>query len=309
MAGSLHPVLARAVLAGTLLVGPLLASGCVLDRTGQSASETWHREMLLQRTRTDNLEAQFSDLEGRVDQLEELTRARGQDEIMRMETLDQLRTEVANLRGDMEVLNHDVGAKVDDSQARARDAAFRLQWLEDRTNQVEKSLGLKPTPPPVVDTDTETTDGGAVPADGGSDSGQATPPADGGAVTEEPQAVTEPAAMIKLAEEHLAAGRNKAAEAVLKRFIDLHPDDPKVAEVKYRYAEAAFNDKQYQAAVLRFQEVIDTYKDSPWAPWAMLRQGECFDQQGQKENAKLFYEDVVRIWPKSKAAKEARTRM
>ena len=42
---------------------------------------------------------------------------------------------------------------------------------------------------------------------------------------------------------------------------------------------------------------------------AMLRQGECFEAQDQPENARLFYEDVVRLWPKSKAAKEARKKM
>lgn len=290
---------------------PLALGGCVLDRTGQSASEAWHREMLLQRTRTDNLEAQFTEIEARTDQLEELTRARGQDEIMRMETLDQLRTEVANMRGDVEVLSHDVVKRVDEGAARADDAAFRLQWLEDRANQLEKSLGLKPTAPPVLAEAAPAGEGTAEGTDGGgTDTGTgeevATDGGEGAPVAEE---VTDPAAMIALAEEHLAGGRNKAAEAVLNRFIELHPKDEKVAEARYRLAEAAFNGGEYQSAVLRFQEVIDQHKDSPWAPWAMLRQGECFDKQGQEENAQLFYEDVVRIWPKSKAAKEARGRL
>jgi TolA-binding protein len=61
--------------------------------------------------------------------------------------------------------------------------------------------------------------------------------------------------------------------------------------------------------VLRFQEVIDKHKSSPWAAYAMLRQGECFEAQGQKDNARLFYEDVVRLYPKSKAAKEAKAKL
>ncbi|NOY25646.1 MAG: tetratricopeptide repeat protein [Oligoflexia bacterium] len=292
------------------LLLPLLitTSGCVLDRTGQSASETWHREALLQRTRTDNLENQFTEIEARVDQLEELTRARGQDEIMRMETLDQVRTEVANIRGDVEVLNHDIGRKVIQGAAQAEDAAYRLQWLEDRTAQLESSLGLEPTPPPVIVADEADADTGdtADSADGGT---QDTSPGDQDRPLTTATAVTDPDEMLALAKEHLAAGRNQAAEAVLNRLVKLHPDDANLAEVRYRLAEASFNAGEYQAAVLRFQEVIDRYKKSAWAPWAMLRQGECFDKQGQPDNAKLFYEDVVRLWPKSKAAKDARGRL
>ncbi len=288
-----------------------LGGACVLDRTGLSASETWHREMLLQRTRTENLEAQFGEIEARIDQLEELTRARGQEEIMRMETLDQLRTEVARIRGDVEVLTHDLGRKVDDGSARAKDAAFRLEWLESRAEQLEASLGLEPPPPPEVVED-EAGDTGATTEAGDTGSTEAVDGDEGladGDATEEPTKASTPEEMIALAEEHLAAGRSKAADAVLSRFIAQHPDHERIAEARYRWAEAAFNGAEYQSAVLRFQEVIDSHKDSPWAPWAMLRQGECFDKQGQKDNARLFYEDVVRIWPKSKAAKEARARL
>ena len=119
----------------------------------------------------------------------------------------------------------------------------------------------------------------------------------------------DPEALIALAEEHLAAGREKPAEAVLNRFLDRHPDHERVPEALYRRAEAAFNAEDYSGAVLRFQEVIDGHKDNPWAAWAMLRQGECFEAQDQPENARLFYEDVERLWPKSKAAKEARKKL
>lgn len=294
-----------------LLLLPLSTSlGCVLDRTGQSASETWHREMLLQRTRTESLTTQFTEIEARIDQLEELTRARGQEEILRMETMDQLRTEVANIRGDVELLNHGLARKVEDGVARADDAAFRLAWLEARADQLEASLGLEPPAPPVVETEQDEGDTGVAETEGDGDETVEGDETDAGEGEDAASAaVTDPDGMIKLAEEHLAAGRAKAAEAVLVRFLEKYPDHEKAAEARYRWAEAAFNGGEYQAAVLRFQEVIDQHKESAWAPWAMLRQGECFDKQGQSANARLFYEDVVRIWPKSKAAKEARSRM
>ena len=38
----------------------------------------------------------------------------------------------------------------------------------------------------------------------------------------------------------------------------------------------------------------------------MFRQGEVFAAQGQTDNARVFYGEVIRIYPKSRAAKAAR---
>jgi tol-pal system protein YbgF len=290
-----------------------LTTGCVLDRTGQSASEVYRRELALQGARVTNLETQFDALDGRVAQMEELNRARGQQEILKMETLEQVRAEVARMRGEVEVMAHDFGKSEADTVAMQEDAALRLQWLETRADQLEKAMGLQTPPPPIAS---------EAPAGGESDGTDVEPATAGGGstgkvvlgggdteATDDAGGITDPDALIKLAEEHLAAGREAAAEAVLNRFLDLHPKHERVPEAKYRRAEAAFNEARYAAAVLRFQEVIDGHKKSKWAPWAMLRQGECFEAQGQDANAKLFYEDVVRMWPKSQAAGEARGKL
>jgi len=289
----------------------LLGGGCVLDRTGQSATAGLHRELAVHSARIQNVEAGFDSLDGRVAQLEELTRDRGQEEILRMETLDQLRQEVARLRGDLEVLQHESDQLTLDGFTRDEDATFRLTWLETRATQLEAVMGLEPPPPPTADELAEAAAEGE--AEGEGDSGADTGDADGGEPVEpppdEPVSTEVPDDLITLAEGHLAAGRNKAAIAVLNRFLELHPDHKRAAEATYRRAEAHFNAESYQSAVLRFQEVIDGFKDTPWAAWAMLRQGECFDAQGQGDSARLFYEDVVRLWPKSKAAKEAKAKL
>lgn len=296
----------------------LSAAGCVLDRTGQSATEAYRRELLVQASRLDNLDNLMDRADARLSQLEEVTRARGQEEILKMESMDQVRQEVSRLRGDLEVLSHNVDQSGTTSRSSAEDAQFRLAWLELRADQVEKSLGLKAPPPPKKDVEGAAAVEGAAGALGvaeGAAGAAAGGGAEGGLLTE---GVTAPPVeelpadadgLMKLAEEHLAAGRSPAAEAVLNRFLKEFPDNARVPEAKYRLAEAAFNAKDYTGAVLRFQAVIDQHRDSAWAPWAMLRQGECFDAQGQSANAKLFYEDVIRLYPKAKAAKEAKQKL
>lgn len=300
-----------------LLLLSLLLGGCVLDRTGQSATEAFRRDMILHATRLNNLENQFDQLEARTAHLEELSRARGQDEILRMETLEELRGEVARFRGELEVLGHNYTRQVGDLSALSADASFRLQWLEDRAAQLEEHLRLNPPPPPEPPTSSVAPSqvGGGTGQVGGGGTGQlssgggGTGQVGGGGGNSDVEGVTDAAVLLTRAEEHLAASREKPAEALLKRFMELHPTHADLPQAMYRYAEAAFNAKDYSAAVLRFQEVIDTHKDSRWAAWAMLRQGECFDAQNEPENARLFYEDVLRIWPGSDAAKEARQKL
>ncbi len=55
--------------------------------------------------------------------------------------------------------------------------------------------------------------------------------------------------------------------------------------------------------------VVGRRPPPPRAPPALLRQGDCFDGMGRKEDATIFYEDVIRRYPKSKAAKTAKSRL
>jgi len=296
-----------------------LLSGCVLDRTGQSSTANFQRQIQEHAAKLETINSALDKADARIGQLEELTRARGQDEIQKMETIDQLRDEVGRLRGDLEVLNHDWESGKSAREASANDEQYRLAWLESRADALEKSLGLKTPPPPTglgangaggagttaaVDQATANA-GGQQGAVGTTPVGTGTTPAANPVDTQE----LDPDAMLALAADHLAGGREEAAEAVLTRFLKEYPDNARVDEAKYRLAEARFNAKNYPAAVIAFQRVIDEHKDSPWAAWAMLRQGECFEKQGQKENARLFYEDTLRLYPKSKAAKEAKTKL
>ncbi len=282
----------------------LFLAGCVWDRTGQSATEAWRREMAIQSTRTQTLQAAVEDALVRVEQLEEVTRARGQDEILRMETMDQLRNEVARLRGDLEVLQHEAGITTESSGAFREDAEFRLAWLEARAQALEESLGMEPPEPPVLadadDTGLDEPDDGD-PDDGGED------PEDGS--SEDPEDPAVPATFedrLALAQEHMKEGRYLPARAILKKLIGADEAAEQLHEIRYLIAETHFREGEYQSAILAYQEVVDHHGDSDRAPWAMLRQGECFEALGQRDNAVLFYDDVMRLFPRSKAAKEAK---
>ena len=308
----------------------VLAMGCVLDRTQQSAPAKMEQEIRDNAVRAYNVEQQFLQVEARVNQLEELNRSSGKRKIMQMETIEELRGEVVRLRGSLEVLTHDASQGAKGLQGAVDDARFRVLWLESRADQLEQSLGIKPPAPPATVASapmtTESSWGGEsgaptageLPTASGVISEPSTPTAEPVAVSEpeEPAAppdadpVTEPAldpdVLLDKAKAQIKAGNTTGAETMLNRFLVAFPNHARADEATYRRAEASKEAGDHEKAVLRYQEVIDQFKASSFAPWAMFRQGEVFEAQGQADNARVFYGEVIRIYPKSRAAKAAR---
>ncbi len=288
---------------------------CVLDRTGQSASERMRRELVDHGTRVANLEAQFIQVEARVNQLEDLTRSQGQTDIMKMESLDELRTALSRIRGKVEVLGHEVGEGGEDLRARAEDVAYRVQWLESRAEQLENALGLQPpSPPPVVTAGQEggqqpqgQMEGGAVDRAPGVQ--EAAPQPGPRVVTIGGDSKPNPDTMVDGAKGLLDQDNPSGAEQMLERFLQLHPTHGRVAEARYLRAGAAKKAGKYPTAILRYQEVIDQHKMTPWASWAMYKQGECFGLQGKLGNARVFFNEVIRIFPGSPAAAAAKQQL
>ena len=313
-----------------------ISLACVLDRTSQSAPAQMQREIRDNAVRVYNVEQQFVQVEARVNQLEELNRSSGKRKILQMETLEEVRGEVVKLRGALEVLTHDAEQGSKDLKGTVEDARFRVLWLETRADQLERSLGMKTPPPPAMPTEApspgdtqsgETTEsanntattaaGSDLPvmpvgaSDGVADAAPAEPPVEPESTTEAiVDPVTEPALdpgeVLNTVKKQLKKGNHVGAETLLNRFLDAFPNHARADEATYRRAEASKVAGDYEKAVLRYQEVIDQFKASSFAPWAMLRQGEVFDAQGQKDNANVFYGEVIRIYPKTRAAKAAR---
>ena len=269
-----------------------LALACVLDRTGQSATSAYERELALQATYSQALEKEAETVRLRVDQLEEINRYRGQQEAEKLENLDQVQDELQRLRGLLEEEQFKAQQAADDRLALDEDTAFRIEYLELRVVTLERSLGLQAPPPPDQGSGVTVDPGGEVQL-------VPDPPV-------EVELGASPAVLIKRAEEALAKDQPAVARALLTRLLKESPSDPLAAKARYRLAESWFNEGQYQRAILAFEEVVSKHPKTEWAPWAMVRQGECFAKLGQQEEARLFWQDVVDRYPKSQAATDAK---
>ncbi len=293
------PLMQRSQRVLVLGLAALVASGCVVNRTGQSATGQMEKELAEHQRRVNELEAGSEDVSRRVGQLEEVTRSRGQEDILRMDTMEQLRQEVANARGDFEVLQHDYSTFEAAGLGYQQDADWRMGYLELRVANLEKSLGVRAPPPPSKD---------------GSEAAAVSQPT-GVAVTSPPPVAPEaplastPDEYFALITQNLQDGKGAAARAVAQRFIRENPKSDRVAEALYRIAESYQNESDFVSSVQAFQAVIDAAGTSTWAPWSMLRQGECMSALGRPDDAKVFWRATADKYPKSKAAKEARTHL
>lgn len=296
--------------------------GCPKDRTGLSGTE----DLVQSINEVESLVLKMNEVEQRISKIENVTRARGQDEILKLESLDQVRVEVANMRGEMERMQFQMGQMNDTVKSQQEDAQFRLDWLEQRAVQIENALGVvAPQPgevvsvnpvdpsinqPPSLGPDDQIIDADSQ-NESASDTNEGTeqPKRSTATTNETTESAVTAESLLQLAKDHLVAGREAAAEAVLNRILTEFPRSSIEPEVRYRLAEAAFNSKQYAESARRFQDVLNRFPTSSFASWSLLRQGECFEAMGQKENAEIFYNDVIAEYPKSKAAKEAKTKL
>ena len=235
------------------------------------------RQVSTAQLRVAEVEAQLVEAEVQIDQLQEWVSHQGQSQADRLENLDQVNAEVARLRGAIEVMQFELAQVKQAVEEQQLGQEKRQLYDELRLSKLESFLGVTPPPAP---TDADL---GMGPSDG-------TPPADGTGEPEAPADVPADAnGKLELAVEHMAAGRQGVARAILKGAIAAHVGSKEMPEIRYRLAETYFNDESWASAVSEFNKVINNHPSSEWACWSYYRQGEAFELLGKRDGAKAFY--------------------
>ncbi len=270
-----------------LLLG--LLPGCAWFTANSAVTSEYSRQVSVAAMRSAELEGQFALAEQRIAQLEETVRLQGQNQAEKLENIDQVNTEIGSLRGQLEEMKFKLQEMQDSLGTDEIEKERRQLHVERRVKQVEDFLKIRPPPPPTNE-------------ELGLEPGVGTP----GDAT--PQAPATPEEALDLAADHMAAGRQGVARALLERVITDHPGAAELAEVRYRIGETWFNEGQFKRAVGAFQAVVDNHSTSDWAAWAMYRQGESFSSLDEPSKARLFWDELISKYPKSGAAKEAKSK-
>jgi len=115
-----------------------------------------------------------------------------------------------------------------------------------------------------------------------------------------------PEALYQQGYDAFKAGQGAKAREFFASFLLQHPKHSLAANAQYWIGESYYAEKNYEQAVLEFQEVIKTYPDKDKVPAAMLKQGMAFRELGDSKSANYIMKKLVEEHPKSEEAKIAK---
>jgi tol-pal system protein YbgF len=234
-------------------------------------------------------------------QINELQKSTSQSLIEQSRQIDQLNREVAELRGQVEVLVNQV------SELDKRQKDFYLD-LDNRLQAVEASKG-KPVPKPIAT---------LVPAEpkagDKADIKPEAPKADGNpdVKAESKPASDDPAAALKAYEAALGlfkAGKYKDAVVAFDRFGKNFADSDQAPAAQFWLGNSYYALGDCKQVISSQQRLLAKWPRNSRAPDAMANIANCQAELGQKAEAQKTLKDLVARYPESKAAGAAKQQL
>ncbi len=99
------------------------------------------------------------------------------------------------------------------------------------------------------------------------------------------------------------------AAVLFKQLLRDHAQNDLAGNAQYWLGETFYAQRQYEAAIVAFDEVIQKYGDSGKVPASILKQGFAFAALDDSRNARFFLEQVQRRFPDSAEARRAGERL
>jgi tol-pal system protein YbgF len=216
--------------------------------------------------------------------------------------IQSIRKNLADLTNDSDRMKSDLLA----ANSRQEDARMEMKRITERQAEQERALQeLRKTSDRIKEIDQRL-------AALEEKAGQAPPAAIGGAAGAAVGAPSEwksPEEMYEYAVGQVKGGSPKKGRETLTAFIAQYPEHKLVPNALYWKGESYYAEKDYENAILSFQDVVDRYPGADKTPDAVYKQGLSFLALRDTKNAKILLELVVSKYPKSSAAEMARKKL
>ena len=203
--------------------------------------------------------------------------------------VDSLKVDVETLRGEFEAL------KVQNAgDGKLDDLMHRLDALDARIAAIEQSRG------PLTGTQAAGGEAAAAvaPTPGGPEGPLAGVPIPASAPEEYRDGI-----------ELLRRGDNGGAIQKLREFLRKSPKSDLADDAQYWIGEAYFANRDYNRAILEFNEVLLRYPKGDKVPAALLRQAMAFAELGDKVDARLVLQKLVSEHGDSPEAEKGRQKL
>jgi tol-pal system protein YbgF len=213
------------------------------------------------------------DLDTRLGAIEQQLKSQGLVDLVNQ--VEQLKADIARLRGQVEVLTNDI----DQQQKRQRDLYVDL---DTRLRKLESS-----------------------PA-------SAAPSADAGAPPVAAASAVASAGEQKAYDTALDQFKRAdytGAIAGFGAFVKTYPQSPLAASAQYWVGNAQFARRDFRAAIAAQRALIQQYPDSPKVPDAMLNVASAQSELGDNAASRKSLEELIGKYPSSEAATKAKQRL
>jgi tol-pal system protein YbgF len=100
-------------------------------------------------------------------------------------------------------------------------------------------------------------------------------------------------------------GDMPAAREIFTRFLEKYPQHDLAANAQYWIGETYYSEKNFESAILAFQEVIKLYPQKDKVPAAMLKQAMAFEAINDSKSARYVLKKLGEGFPKSEEAVKA----
>lgn len=248
------------------------------------------------------------DIEKRVADLERLLQNQGLLDLW--EQLHALQSELAKLRGQLEVNNHEIKQLKEKQRKLYNDLDSRLQTLSKQANEIksqgESSLGENSSnqSSSIAGTEGESLTIESVKQPAGTGEAIESLPESGAAETGRPDPV-EIQSAYQSAFRLLKQAEYDQAITAFSLFLQEYPNSQYADNARYWMGEAYFVTRRFGQAISEYRTLLDDFPDSRKAPVAMLKIGHSYRELGQNEESKQYYQMLVEKYPDTSAAKDA----
>ncbi|MBF0232281.1 MAG: tol-pal system protein YbgF [Desulfamplus sp.] len=256
--------------------------------------------------------SEFSILENRVASLEDdnvrlTTKEKQYDSMINEDFLTlekEQREKYAEVRDMMESLKVDIqtlSGSLEESEHRLKEAsnaagASELSRLDNaisnnyrRLLRIEQHLGIESSEP--------------------SDGSVVAPSSTAGANTSTPQPDVSENALYNTAKASLDSGKNEQARNQFEDFIKRYPASENADNARFWIADSYYRDKWYEKAILEYQRVVEEYSKGNKVPSALLKQAYSFANLGEKGNARLILNELIKRYPQTQEAESAKAKL
>jgi tol-pal system protein YbgF len=269
---------AWALLVASLAALPARAALFDDDEARKRIDQTNQRLNQIQRT-----------LEERMTALESQLKSQGLVELFNQ--LEQLKAEVARLRGQIEVLTYEQ----EQQQKRQRDLYVDL---DSRLRKLEGGAAAPGAAP-----STPSPSGSLPPVSPVASAGSAAPAAAA------PAPVNAEQRDYDAALDQFRAGKFPAAIASFSAFVKSYPKSPLAPSAQNWLGNAQFAQKDYRGAINSQRQLVSSYPDSAKVPDALLTIASSQFELGDSAASRRTLEDLIKKYPQSEAAAKARQRL